>query len=80
MNIHINYGFGEMFRDVTTIYENTALPKNKWLTVTLDQPILVPAGETLHIRILPWYDSNGKPQGKKVLEIGEMKVTGKKLK
>jgi hypothetical protein len=65
---------------VTTIYENTALPKNKWLTVTLDQPILVPAGETLHIRILPWYDSNGKPQEKKVLEIGEMKVTGKKLK
>lgn len=80
MNIHINYGFGDRFRDVTTIYENTALPKNKWLTVTLDQPILVPAGETLHIRILPWYDSNGKPQGKKVLEIGEMKVTGKKLK
>ena len=79
MNIHINYGFGEIFRDVTTIYENTALPKNQWLTVELDQPILVPAGETIHIRILPWYDSNGKPQGKKELEIGEMNVTGKRL-
>ena len=28
MNIHINYGFGDEFRNVTTIYENTALPKN----------------------------------------------------
>ncbi|MBQ6724504.1 MAG: hypothetical protein IJQ84_08360 [Paludibacteraceae bacterium] len=45
----------------------------------MDQPILVPAGETIHIRILPWYDSNGKPQGKKELEIGAMNVSGKRL-
>jgi hypothetical protein len=79
MNIHINYGFGEQFRNVTTIYENTALPKNKEVLVKLTQPILVPAGETLHIRVLPWYDSNGKPQKGKSLILGEMKVTGKKL-
>ena len=79
MNMHINYGFGEQFRDVTTIYENTALPKNKWMTVSMDQPILVPAGETLHIRVLPWYDSNGKPQAKKYLQLGELKVKGKRL-
>ena len=79
MNIHINYGFGDAFRDVTTIYENTALPKNKWITVKLDQPILVPANETLHIRVLPWYDSNGKPQAKKYLQLKELKVTGKRL-
>ena len=80
MNMHINYGFGNTFRDVITIYENTALPKNKWLTVTLDQPILVPGGETLHIRVLPWYDSNGKPQTKKYLQLGQLKVKGKRLK
>lgn len=79
MNIHINYGFGEQFRDVTTIYENTALPKNKWLTVKLDQPILVPAGETLKIRVLPWYDSTGKPQAKKYLQLKDLQVTGKRL-
>jgi hypothetical protein len=79
MNMHINYGFGEQFRDVTTIYENTALPKNKWVTVSLDQPILVPANEMLHIRVLPWYDSNGKPQAKKYLQLGELKVSGKRL-
>ena len=80
MNIHINYGFGEEFTGVTTIYENTALPKNKELVVRLDQPVLVPAGQTLHLRVLPWYDSNGKPQAKKYLRLGELKVTGKRLK
>ena len=79
MNIHINYGFGDSFRDVTTIYENTALRKNKKELVILDQPILVPAGETLHIRILPWYDSNGMPQKGKRLQLGEMKISGKRL-
>ena len=79
MNIHINYGFGEQFTGVTTIYENTALPKNKTLTIRLDQPILVPAGQTLHLRILPWYDSNGRPQGKKYIHIGELQIIGKRL-
>ena len=79
MNLHINYGFGEHFDGVTTIYENTALPKNKWLTVQLDQPILVPAGQTLYIRVLPWYDSNGKPQTKKFLQLKDLKISGKRL-
>ena len=79
MNIHINYGFGDSFKGVTTIYENTALPKCKKIIVRLTQPILVPAGETLHLRVLPWYDSNGRPQKGKKLEIGELKVTGKRL-
>lgn len=80
MNMHINYGFGDTFRDVTTIYENTALPKNKELIVKLNQPILVPAGEKLHIRVLPWYDSNGRPQKGKYLRLGTMQLTGKQLK
>lgn len=79
MNIHINYGFGDSFRDVTTIYENTALPKDKELIVKLNQPILVPAGERLHIRVLPWYDSNGQPQKDKYLILGNMQITGKQL-
>jgi len=80
MNIHINYGFGDSFRDVTTIYENTALPKNKELIVRLNQPILVPAGEKLHIRVLPWYDSNGRPQKGKHIELGDLQISGKQLK
>ena len=80
MNIHINYGFGDAFDGVTTIYENTALPNSKQLVVKIDQPILVPAGQTLHLRVLPWYDSNGKPQKGKALSLGELKLTGKRLK
>lgn len=80
MNIHINYGFGEQFSGVTTVYENTALPKNRWVTINLTQPILVPAGQTLHIRVLPWFDSNGRPQTKKYLQLQALKVTGKRLK
>ena len=79
MNMHVNYGFGERFSGVTTIYENTALPKNKKLELTLNYPILVPAGQILHIRILPWYDSNGKPQKGKYLQLGELRIRGKRL-
>lgn len=79
MNLHINYGFGEAFSGVSTIYENTALPKNEWLTIQLDQPILVPAGQELRIRVLPWHDSNGRPQSKRYLQLSELKITGKRL-
>jgi len=79
MNIHINYGFGDEFTGVTTIYENTALPKGKPQLVNLEYPILVPAGQTLHIRVLPWYDSKGAPQKNKYLQLGELKITGKRL-
>lgn len=80
MNIHINCGFGEQFRDVVTLYENTALPKNKTLHVRLSEPILVPAGETLVLRVLPWYDSKIQPQRRKYLRLSSIQVTGKEIK
>ena len=79
MNIHMNFGFGESFRDVTTFYENTALPKDEPMEIVLDQPILIPAGETLHVRVLPWYDSNGHPQRGKYIQVGNLRITGKKV-
>ena len=80
MNIHVNAGLGEAFRDVTTLYENTAIPKGKAMLIHIDQPILVPAGDTLHIRVLPWYDSHGRPQKGKRLELGDLRIKGKRLK
>ena len=80
MNIHINAGLGEAFKEVTTIYENTAIPSGQALLITIDQPILVPAGETLHLRVLPWYDSNGRPQKGKRIELGDLRISGKRLK
>jgi hypothetical protein len=49
------------------------------MEITLDQPILIPAGETLHVRILPWYDSNGRAQKGKYLQAGPLRITGKKV-
>ena len=77
MNIHINYGFGDAFASVTTVYENTALPNDKEIIVRINQQILVPVGQTLKIRVLPWYDSNGAPQSGKYIYLGEMQVTYK---
>ena len=79
MNVHINIGFGNEMREITTVYENTAMPTNKPFLATIEMPILIPGGEELHIRVLPWYDSNGKPQKNKRLELGKIQVKGKKL-
>ena len=79
MNIHINYGFGDSFRDVTTIYENTALPEKKEYVIKIDQQVLIPGGEKLRVRILPWYDSNGEPQKDKWLYLGEVTFVYKVL-
>ncbi len=80
MNIHINAGFGDMFRDVTTLYENTALPKNRTVKVRLTEPLLVPAGETLVLRVLPWYDSRIRPQTGKYLRLSHLTISGKEIK
>ena len=80
MNIHINAGFGDMFRDVTTLYENTALPKNRTVHVRLTEPLLVPAGETLVLRVLPWYDSRIQPQRNKYLRLSPLTISGKEIK
>ena len=74
MNIHINYGIGSAFKGVTTMYENTALPNNQEVTIRIAQPFIIPPGEVLYVRILPWYDSNGKPQTKKFLQVSEVKA------
>lgn len=77
MNIHINYGIGSAFKGVTTMYENTALPNNQEVTIRIAQPFIIPPGEVLYVRILPWYDSNGRPQTNKYLQLGELKIKGK---
>lgn len=77
MNMHINCGIGDTFTGVTTVYENTALPNDKETVVRIHQQILVPAGQKLKIRVLPWYDSNGLPQKGKFLWLGPMDIAYK---
>ena len=79
MCYHINTGFGDGFTDVQTIDEKVNMPNLSITHLALTPTLTIPAGETLHIRILPWYDSNGQPQKGKRLEVGELRVKGKRL-
>jgi len=58
MKCHINTGFGEGFTDVHTIYEaaQTALPNKEMYPIELTPALTIPAGETLHVRVLPWHE------------------------
>ncbi len=68
MKCHVNSGFGEAFTDVETIYEVSAValpsigPKNgnpgaPMIGLELTPMLTIAAGETLHIRILPWHEN-----------------------
>ncbi len=58
MKCHINTGFGDAFTDVHTIYEaaQKALPNKEMQDIILTPTLTVPAGETLHMRVLPWHE------------------------
>lgn len=56
MCYHLNTGFGDEFTGVTTIYEKRNMPSRLIEHVDLTPTLTIPAGETLHIRILPWHD------------------------
>jgi len=56
MCCHINTGFGDNFTDVKTIYERKNIPNKSVEKVELKPTLTIPAGETLHVRILPWHE------------------------
>lgn len=56
MCCHINTGFGDDFNDVTTIYERKNIPNASAEEVVLTPMLTIPAGETLHLRVLPWHE------------------------
>ena len=75
MCCHINTGFGDDFLDVRTIFE-----RKNFTNLTIEQvaltPILtIPAGETLHVRILPWHDSAEVKSGK-YLCVKDVRIEG----
>lgn len=64
MCCHINTGFGDEFTGVQTIYERKNLTNQTPVEVSLTPTITVPAGETLHVRILPWHENADSKSGK----------------
>ncbi len=56
MCYHINTGFGDGFTDVTTIAEKVHMANLTAESLSLTPTLTIPAGQTLHVRILPWHD------------------------
>ena len=57
MCCHINTGFGDDLNGVQTIFERKNFTNKTVEHVALTPILTIPAGETLHVRILPWHEN-----------------------
>lgn len=64
MCCHINTGIGDGMLGVQTIYEKKNMPNSSVIHVGLTPTLTIPAGETLHVRVLPWHDAAEAKSGK----------------
>ena len=77
MSCHINTGFGDNFTDVHTYYEKVGLKQNTLTPVAIAPTHLtVPAGKTLHIRILPWLNDENAPRSGKYICLSNIRIEG----
>lgn len=75
MCCHINTGFGDDFLDVKTIYERKNFTNITIEHVALTPTLTIPAGETLHVRILPWHD-NAEVKSGKYICVKDVRIEG----
>ena len=81
MSCHINTGFGDNFTDVHTFYEKVGFPEgfpDSPVTPVSIAPthLTIPAGKTLHIRILPWLNGETSPRSNRYLSLGNIRIEG----
>lgn len=81
MSCHINTGFGDNFTDVHTFYEKVGFPEgfpDTPVTPVSIAPkhLTIPAGKTLHIRILPWLNGETSPRSNRYLSLGNIRIEG----
>lgn len=75
MCYHINTGLGDDFTGVTTVAERRNMPNRAIEHVSLTPTITIPAGETLHVRILPWHD-HGEVKDSKYICLRNVVISG----
>ena len=75
MCYHLNAGFGDEFTGVTTIYEKRNMPSRVIEHVDLTPTLTIPAGEVLHVRILPWHDY-GEVKDSKYIGLRNVRIEG----
>ena len=76
MCYHLNTGFGDEFTGVTTIYEKRNMTSRVIEHVDLTPTLTIPAGEVLHVRILPWHDY-GEVKDSKYIGLRNVRIEGK---
>ena len=75
MCYHLNTGFGDEFTGVTTIAEKRNMPSRVIEHVDLTPTLTIPAGEVLHVRILPWHDY-GEIKDSKYIGLRNVRIEG----
>ena len=75
MCYHINTGFGDGFTDVTTIAEKVNMTNLIAEQLALTPTLTIPAGETLHVRVLPWHEAGEEKSGKYIC-VKNVKIEG----
>ncbi len=75
MCYHLNTGFGDGFTDVRTICERKNLPNRTIEHVNLTPTLTIPAGQTLHVRVLPWHDY-GEEKDSKYICLRNVVISG----
>ena len=75
MCYHINTGFGEGFTEVTTIAEKVNMTNLIAEHLDLTPTLSIPAGETLHVRVLPWHNLGEEKSGKYIC-VKNVKIEG----
>lgn len=64
MCYHINTGFGDAFTNVQTIAEKVNMTNLAISHLAFTPTLTIPAGETLHVRVLPWHNLADAKSGK----------------
>lgn len=64
MCLHVNTGISDNMSGVTTICEKKNMTNKNVYTETFHPVITIPAGDVLHVRVLPWHESAGPASGK----------------
>ena len=57
MCYHVNTGFGDGFTEVKTIAEKVNMTNKIIEHLAFTPTLTIPAGETLHVRVLPWHQN-----------------------
>ena len=75
MCYHLNVGFNEGFTGVQTLAEKVNMTNVTIEHLSLTPALTIPAGETLHVRVLPWHDAGEAKSGKYIC-LKEVKIEG----